>query len=107
VTTLPDIIGRYYHASASGDLDVLLSCFSQDAHVHDEDRDYDGLDAIRGWRESVATRFAYTTQITGVDEVGDGTYVVHTHLEGDFPGGVVDLEQRFTLANGLITELVI
>jgi hypothetical protein len=29
------------------------------------------------------------------------------HLEGDFPGGVVDLRFRFTLREGRIAELVI
>ena len=106
MTDLPDVISRYYSAAASGDLDAVLGCFAADAHVHDEDRDHDGLDAIRGWRESVASRFTYTTEITGVEQDGD-TFLVHTHLEGDFPGGVVDLEQRFSVTDGLITALVI
>jgi hypothetical protein len=32
---------------------------------------------------------------------------VTNHLEGDFPGGVVDLRYRFVLAGGLIAELEI
>ena len=107
MTTPPDVISRYYSCAASGELDALLDCFSADAHVRDEGRDYYGLHAIRGWREGVATRFTYTTEITGVEQVGDHTYLVHTHLEGDFPGGVVDLGQRFTVTDGRITDLVI
>ena len=107
MTSLPDVISRYYTCAAAGDVDALLSCFTADARVRDEGRDYHGLDAIRGWRESVATRFTYTTEITGVEQMGDHTYVVHTHLEGDFPGGTVDLAQRFAVADALITELVI
>ena len=107
MTTPPDVIGRYYTCEASGELDALLDCSSADAHVRDAGRDYVGLDAIRGWREGVAGRFTYTTTITGVEQVSDQTYVVHTHLEGGFPGGVVDLEQRFSVTEGLITELVI
>jgi hypothetical protein len=107
VSTLPDVISRYYTAVASGELDTVLGCFAVEAHVHDEDRDYHGLDAIRGWREGVATRFTYTTEITGVEQIDDRTYLVRTHLEGDFPGGVVDLEQRFTVADGRITALII
>ncbi|WP_405071977.1 hypothetical protein OG558_22060 [Kribbella sp. NBC_01510] len=37
----------------------------------------------------------------------DTQYVVTNHLEGDFPGGVVDIIYRFTLANDLITRLEI
>ena len=29
------------------------------------------------------------------------------HLEGDFPGGVVNLRYQFTVVDDLITELVI
>ena len=107
MTALADVISRYYAASSSGELDALLACFSADAHVRDEGHDYYGADAIRGWREGVATRFTYTTEITGVEQVGDDTFVVRTHLEGDFPGGVVDLDQRFTVTEGLISDLVI
>ncbi len=37
----------------------------------------------------------------------DDEFLVSTHLEGDFPGGVVDLDQRFTLAGGRISGLFI
>lgn len=34
-------------------------------------------------------------------------YVAVQHLEGDFPGGTVDLRYRFTLRDGLIAGLAI
>jgi hypothetical protein len=40
VTTTPDVITRYYAASAAGDLDALIGCFTTDAHVVDEGHDY-------------------------------------------------------------------
>ncbi len=107
MTPTPAIISRYYAAAASGDLDLVLDCFTAEAHVHDEDRDYHGRSEIRSWREGVATRFTYTTEITDVEQLGDGIHLVHTHLEGDFPGGVVDLKQRFTVSDGRISALVI
>lgn len=107
MTLLPDVISRYYDSATSGDIDTLVGCFTADAHVRDEERDYVGSAAIRTWREGVATRFTYTTEITGVDPLDEHTYLVHTHLEGDFPGGVVDLDQRFTVRDDLISELVI
>ena len=33
--------------------------------------------------------------------------VAVNHLEGDFPGGVADPDYRFTLDDGLVTELEI
>ena len=107
MTTTPDVIARYYAAAASGDLDALLNCFTPEAHVLDESRHYQGITEIRRWREGVASRYTYTTEITGTSKPSDDEYVVATHLEGDFPGGVVDLEQRFTLSGGLISELLI
>lgn len=107
MTTTPDVIARYYAAAANGDLDALLDCFTAEAHVLDENQHYQGIAEIRRWRESVASRYTYTTEITGAKKAIDGEYVVTTHLEGDFPGGVVDLEQRFTVSGDLISELLI
>jgi ketosteroid isomerase-like protein len=107
MTTVPDVISRYYAAAAASDLDTLIGSFTADAHVRDEGHDYYGVAEIRTWRESVASQFTYTTEITGVEQTGDREYLVSTHLEGDFPGGVVDLDQRFTLADGLISDLSI
>ncbi|MCW2755608.1 MAG: hypothetical protein JWQ32_3019 [Marmoricola sp.] len=105
VTIAPDIVNRYYAASSAGDLDTLVACFVPDAHVIDEGQSYHGVAEIRAWRESLASRFTYTLDITGVERTGEDAYVVSTHLEGDFPGGVVDLDQRFSLVDGLISAL--
>jgi hypothetical protein len=47
-----------------------------------------------------------TVEVTGTRRDGDD-WIVAIRLEGDFPGGVADLEQRFTLRDGEITRLVI
>ncbi|MGA8988414.1 nuclear transport factor 2 family protein [Aeromicrobium sp.] len=107
MTTTPDVIARYYAAAASGDLDVLLDCFTREAYVIDEGQHYQGIAEIRRWRESVASHYTYTTEITGTEQAADGKYVVATHLEGNFPGGVVDLKQRLTVTGDLISELLI
>lgn len=107
MTAVPDVITRYYAAAERGDTDAVMACFSTDAHVLDEDRHYWGAEEVRRWRESVATRFTYTSEITGTEVTAAGEHLVSTHLEGDFPGGTVDLVQRFTLTDGLITQLLI
>lgn len=103
---IPDVITRYYETAAEGDLDALVGCFTPDAHVADQDERFTGHDEIRGWREALASAFTYTTEVTSAEEVGD-EYVVRIHLEGDFPGGVVDLTNRFTVDDGLISRLLI
>lgn len=107
MTAVPHVIARYYAAAERGDVDAVMACFSPDAHVLDESHHYWGAEEVRRWRESVATRFTYSSEITGTERTADGEYVVTTHLEGDFPGGTVDLAQRFTLTDGMITQLLI
>ncbi|MER5654946.1 hypothetical protein ABT076_18240 [Streptomyces sp. NPDC002131] len=54
-----------------------------------------------------ASEYTYTTELTAAHRT-DATHVTATHhLEGDFPGGQVDLRFRFTLRDGLIERLVI
>ncbi|MGV9659517.1 hypothetical protein ACWDR5_21455 [Streptomyces koyangensis] len=47
----------------------------------------------------------YTTTLVGAEREGAGRCTVTQHLEGDFPGGTVDLHYRFTLDQGLISRL--
>ena len=51
--------------------------------------------------------YTYTTELVGAERVDDAHWVAVNRLEGDFPGGVAELRYRFTLADDLITELVI
>ena len=104
---VPTIISDYYSASENGDIGRLVACFSNRATVVDDGRTYVGRDEIHGWRAALASAFTYTLDITGVERTESGEYVVGTHVEGDFPGGVVDPTNRFTLTDGLIVALVI
>ena len=59
-----------------------------------------------GWptrRRSSTTRGTFT----GANAVDADTWLVTNRLEGDFPGGVVDLDYRFRLAGDAIVELLI
>ena len=109
--SLPTVISDYLAASDRGDLDALVACFSDDAVVLDEDQEWLGRAGIRQWREKVANAYEYTVEVRGVAQQGsvDGVqrYDVHTHLEGNFPGGTVDLTFRFGLRDDRITTLQI
>jgi hypothetical protein len=39
--------------------------------------------------------------------IGPDRYVVTARLRGNFPGGIADLKWDFTIADGLISELLI
>lgn len=107
MSTTPAVITRYFAASAADDVDALVDCFTEDAWVFDEGRRHDGKAAIRAWREGTSSAYTYTLEVRGVEETGPDELTVDTHLEGDFPGGVVDLSQVFGMRDGLIAHLKI
>ena len=109
--SLPAVVSNYLAASDRDAIDAIVACFTEDAVVLDEDRHWRGAEAIRQWCESVATAYEYTVAMIGsqaLSEVDGGQrYGLYTHLEGNFPGGQVDLTNRFTLRGDLIAALEI
>jgi ketosteroid isomerase-like protein len=103
----PAVIDRYFIVAAASDTDAFMALFTDDADVVDEGLRHRGSDAIRAWREDVATKFDYTTTITGTTALGDHGHRVNTRVEGDFPGGNADLAFRFTTDEDQITRLQI
>ncbi len=106
-SSAPDVIARYVTAQAARDFDTLVTFFADDAVVIDEGQTRRGASEIRAWRENVASAYEYTTELLGVETAGDGTYVARVHLEGNFPGGTVDLRYRFTVDGERISRLEI
>lgn len=105
-TTLPEPVRAYLAASDMQDHGAVAQTFAPDGTATDEGQTHAGRAAIRAWREDVAGGYTYTTETTGVRHEGD-VWIVAVHLEGDFPGNVVDLEQRFTVREEGIVTLVI
>ena len=104
---LPDFITSYLKAHQARDLDQAVRSYAPDATVTDEGRTYHGPDEIRAWLSRSASEFTYTIELTGAAKIDQDHYDVTHHLEGNFPGGQVDLHFRFTLRDGLIAQLVI
>jgi hypothetical protein len=108
---LPTIISSYMAASDARDVDAIVVCFTDDALVLDEDQEWRGRARIRDWRERIATAYEYTVEIRGTVDRGQldnlERHDVSTRLEGNFPGGTVDLINRFELRGGLIARLEI
>jgi len=107
LTALPAPIRAYLTAHQSRDDDAAVQAFAPDATVTDEGNTHTGAQAIRAWRQRASTEYTYTTQLTGLRQDARDVWVVAVRLEGDFPGGVADLEQRFTVLDGTITDLTI
>ncbi|MFG3019877.1 nuclear transport factor 2 family protein [Streptomyces sp. NPDC048254] len=104
---LPEVITRYLDAHRVRDTATARSAFHPGASVTDDGKTHRGSPAIETWLTRAAGEYTYTTELTGVQKVGTDHYVATHHLEGDFPGGMVDLHYRFTLSDGLIENLVI
>jgi hypothetical protein len=104
---LPDVITRYLKAHHAHDTATAMGTFGTHATVTDDGRTHQGTAAIETWLNRSATEYTYTNELSGAQEVDARHYVTTHHLEGDFPGGVVDLHYRFALRGGLIESLVI
>ena len=92
---VPAVIDRYLRAHDRRDTDAARSTFAANATVVDDGQRYVGADRIREWLANVSTQFSYTRTLTAVDAVDADTWLVTNRLEGDFPGGVVDLGYQF------------
>jgi ketosteroid isomerase-like protein len=106
-TPLPATVRRYQDAHDRHDTDVALSAFAPDAAVFDDGKEFHGTDEIRTWLTTTASEYTFTRTLVSAEPVDDDTWLVVNHLEGNFPGGVVDLRYRFALGDDLISELVI
>ena len=100
---LPDVISTYLTAHEARETEAAAATFAPDAVVTDDGNTYHGTDEIRSWLTSTGSAYTFTTTRKGASVV----YDVVQHLEGDFPGGVVDLHYLFELRDDTIARLVI
>lgn len=104
---LPPTVRTYLAAHAARDVDAALRSFAPAAVVVDDGTTYRGTAEIRRFLSRAGAEFTYTTTLVGARRVDDAHWVATHRLEGDFPGGVVELDYRFAMASGLVAELVI
>ncbi|WP_405577294.1 nuclear transport factor 2 family protein [Streptomyces sp. NBC_01190] len=104
---LPEVVQRYLKAHNERDTAGASATLTEGATVVDDGRTYEGIPAIEQWLDRAASEYTYTTTFLGAACDGPDRCTVTQRLEGDFPGGVVDLHYRFTLDQGLISHLVI
>lgn len=106
-TAVPDVITRYFAAQSARDFGTLVTLFADHGVVIDEGQTRRGRNEIRAWRENVASVWEYTTDVVELTAIGSGQYAARVHLEGNFPGGTVDLRYRFTIDDDTISRLEI
>jgi hypothetical protein len=106
-TQLPATIRGYLAAHAARDTEAALRVFTPTAVVADQGQSFRGTDEILGFLREAGAEFSYTTELISALRIDDAHWVATNRLEGDFPGGIADLDYRFTLNGDLIAELVI
>ncbi|WP_328629489.1 nuclear transport factor 2 family protein [Streptomyces sp. NBC_00353] len=104
---LPEVITRYLEAHHAHDTATAVTAFAGDATVIDDGNTYQGTAAIEQWLGRSATEFTYTAHLIGTQQTDTTHYIATHHLEGNFPGGTIDLRYQFTLHDDLIEHLAI
>jgi len=105
---LPAIVTEYLDSQSDArGREAIADMFVPDGRVVDEGIEYLGVDAIRRWLRKTASAYAYTTTMIGQRGADATHWEVLARLEGDFPGGVVDLRYRFEIHGDRIIDLVI
>ncbi|SOD97617.1 nuclear transport factor 2 family protein [Blastococcus haudaquaticus] len=104
---LPATIRGFLTAHVTRNADTALRAFTPTAVVVDDGTTYRGSEEVWRFLTESGTEFSYTTQLVGAERVDEAHWVAVNRLEGDFPGGVVELRYRFALDGDLIAELVI
>ena len=103
---LPRIIKEYVDASNKHDVKAVLSCFSDDARVHDEGKALHGKKAIEGWIAKTIEKYKFQFKPLKVKH-DDAEVVVAVEVSGTFDGSPVTLDYHFAIANEKISSLAI
>jgi ketosteroid isomerase-like protein len=104
---MPQVIAAYQAAHDRGDVATALAQFADDATVVDDGQAYDGITGVETFLRTASAEYTFTRTLVSAAEMAPDHWVVTNHLEGDFPGGRVDLAYEFRLGDGLIRRLTI
>jgi hypothetical protein len=102
---LPPVIATYQAAHDRRDVATALAQFTADAIVTDDGHTYEGRAGVESFVRTAAAAYTFTRTLLAAEETAPGSWLVTNHLEGDFPGGVVDLRYEFHLTDGHISAL--
>ena len=104
--SLPAPVARYFEAQESRNVEAQTRCFTKDAYVRDEGRDYRGASAISAWKKEAQAKYTYDCEPLRASQTGN-IVRVRVRLTGTFPGSPIDLDHTFTLLGDRISSLVI
>ncbi|RYG66964.1 nuclear transport factor 2 family protein [bacterium] len=103
--SLPPVVASYFEAANRFDAVAAAACFTSDATVCDNGREFTGTAAIeRLMSESneVQPRVTVKRAVTA-----GGIATILGTVEGNFPGSPVELDFEFSLQDGKISNLTV
>ena len=103
---LPRIIQEYLAASNAHDVKAILSCFSDDALVHDEGKDFRGKKLIKDWIVKTIEKYKFHFKPLRV-KAEEPEVVVTVEVSGTFPGSPVSPDYRFIIKRNKILSLAV
>lgn len=98
-------IATYYYACDSYDKDLLMRCFTDEAVLYDEGKEYYGPAAICEHILKANKDSKVTKEIIRCTELNDRSFVVTAMLTGEFEGSPLALDYHFTLDGEKIKAL--
>ena len=79
-------------------------CFVADARVSDENSLRQGIGEIQAWILETAKKYQHSIEPISSSEDG-AAIVIRSRLTGSFPGSPIELDFRFLLRDGKISQL--
>ena len=104
---VPSVIAMYQAAHDRRDVSTALAQFMVDASVVDDGRTYEGINGVESFLRNAGSEYTYTRTLVAATQVSPDCWRITNRLEGNFPGGHVDLSYEFQLVEGLIARLTI
>ena len=101
---LPASVADFLAADSNQDMDKLSRSFTKDARVQDEHQEYEGLEAIKSWKQRAAAHYHYVVEPLRA-AVTEKNVRLRARLTGNFPGSPAEFDYTFVLANGKIAQL--
>ena len=103
---LPHVIQNYVDSSNRHDVQSILSCFSDDAVVHDEAETLHGKKAIEDWITKTIAKYQFHFNPLSIKQDA-AEIVMAVEVSGTFEGSPVTLDYHFGIEKNKIVSLAI
>lgn len=103
---LPAPIAAYLKAANADNTPALAACFTADAVVQDEAKEYRGIEAILAWQADANIRYRPAVEARHIEGAGQD-YRLFASVTGNFPGSPVMLAYDFVLRGDRIASMEI